>query len=120
MAVHCPKCQKIYNMTEFHGGRQVRCACGQMLDGSLYETVEDFLQYFEDEGEREAAREIQQDAQEICGMILDERCADVDIEIAKTSLKEKVEKLFPDKMQTYEMIYEARFKRLWEQFRAKD
>jgi hypothetical protein len=51
-------------------------------------------------------------------MILDENCPEVDIEIAKDTLKDKVQKLFPDKISTYEMIYEARFKRLWEQFRS--
>ena len=51
-------------------------------------------------------------------MILDESYQDVDIEIAKDRLKEKVKKLFPEKMETYRMIYEARFERLWEQFRT--
>ncbi len=107
-----------HDVTEFEAGRRVKCRCGLKLDLSLISTVEDFLRYFESEEERKKAREIQQDAQDICRMILDETIAEVDIEIAKDELKKKVEGYFPDKMETYSMIYEARFKRFWDQFRS--
>jgi hypothetical protein len=48
---------------------------------------------------------------------LDERNADVDVEIAQNRVREKCLELFPDKLELFEMIYESRFKRLWEQFR---
>lgn len=115
--VICPKCGKRHDVTEFEGGRRIKCRCGLKLDLSLISTVEDFVRYFESEDERVKAREIQQDAQDICRMILDETCADVDIEIAQEELRRKVEKYFPDKMETYRMIYEARFRRFREQFR---
>ena len=67
--------------------------------------------------EREKAQEIQEGASRICQMILDESCPAIDIEIAKSKLREHAAELFPDKMPLYEMIYEARFRRLWEQFR---
>ena len=118
MAIHCPKCGTPYDILQFEGGRDLTCGCGQKLHWALFETVEDFLRFFENEEEREAARVIQKDAELICRMILDETFPDVDIEIAKENLKEKVRKLFPDKMETYRMIYEARFKRLWDQFRS--
>ena len=89
-----------------------------MLDLSMMETVEDFLRFFENEEERKKAQEIQRDAQEVCRMILNEKCPEVDIEIAKNKLEKKVQKLFPAKMEAYRMIYEARFKRLWDQFRT--
>lgn len=107
-----------HDVVRFEGGRRVKCRCGLKLDLSLMETVEDFLRYFESEDERKKAREIQEDAQLICQMILNEECPDVDIEIAKDHLRQKVENFFPDKMEVYSMIYEARFKRLWEQFRS--
>lgn len=107
-----------HDVVEFEEGRRIKCRCGLKLDLSLMETVEDFLRYFESEEERKKAREIQQDAQAICQMILDELRSEVDVEIAKETLKEKVKRFFPDKMQVYEMIYEARFKRLWDQFRT--
>jgi hypothetical protein len=125
MAIHCPKCGTRHDVIEFssEGGGEagpfIFCKCGQRLDISLLETVEDFLRYFENEEEREKAKVIQSDAQIICQMILNDECPAVDIEIAKEKLREKVLMLFPDKMQTYQMIYESRFNRLWEQFREK-
>lgn len=106
-----------HDVVEFESGRRIKCRCGLKLDLSLMNTVEDFLRYFESEEERKKAREIQRDAEVICQMILDEGCPAVDIEIEKTKLREKAERLFPDKMELYRMIYEARFKRLWGQFR---
>ncbi len=107
-----------HDVVRFEGGRRVKCRCGLKLELSMMDTVEDFLRYFESEEERKKAREIQQDAEDICRLILDEGTPAVDIEIAKDNLREKVLRLFPDKIQTYEMIYEARFKRLWDQFRS--
>ena len=107
-----------HDVVEFEAGQRIKCRCGLKLDLSLMETVEDFLRYFESEEERKKAREIQQDAQAICQMILDEQCQAIDVEIAKENLKEKVRRYFPDKIQVYEMIYEARFRRLWDQFRT--
>jgi hypothetical protein len=120
MPIHCPHCGATHDVLEFEAGRKVKCRCGQDLDLSLYETFDDFLRYFENEEEREKAREIQQDAELICQLILNDNSAEVDIEIAKSKLREKVQSLFPNLMETYRMIYEARFKRLWEQFRNGD
>ncbi len=119
MAIHCPKCGTRHDVVEFEAEREViTCRCGQKLNLLLLETVEDFLRYFESEDERQKARAIQEEAQIICQMILNEDCSEADIEIAKEALSQKVSELFPDKMQTYRMIYEARFKRLWDQFRS--
>lgn len=118
MSIRCPRCGKQYDVVAFEGARPVRCTCGLMLDLSLMETVEDFLRYFESEEERKKAHQIQHEAGVICRMILDENCPEVDIEIAKARLREKVQQFFPDKLDVYSMIYEARFNRLWQQFRA--
>lgn len=119
MPVSCPQCGRKYDVTRFQSGQSVKCRCGFDLDISLLETFEDFLRFFESEEERKKAKEIQQDAAGICRMILDNSCPDVDIQIAQEKLKKKVVKLFPRKIDTYEMIYESRFKRLWEQFRHR-
>ena len=104
-------------MALFQSEQKIRCPCGQMLGLSLIETIQDFERYLESVEEKEKALEIQEEAMQICQMILDESCSEVDIEIAKSKLRERVAELFPDKLEVYEMIYEARFKRLWEQFR---
>ena len=118
MPIKCSQCGREYNATKLEEGK-LKCVCGFSLDLSLIETADDFLRYCEGVQEREKAKEIQRDAQRICQMILDENCSAIDIEIAKRTLEEKVEKLFPDKMETYRMIYEARFERLWNQFRRE-
>ena len=120
MPIHCPKCGLSYDATHFSRGETIRCRCGSSLHIAMLETINDFLQYFDGEDEKAKANLIQKDAQLICSMILNEDCPDVDIEIAMGDLKEKVRQLFPDKIATYEMIYEARFKRLRSQFRSEN
>lgn len=120
MPIRCPKCGVRHDAAKFEGNKPIRCPCGFMLDISFFETFDDFSRYFESEKERCDAEEIQEDAMAICRMILDEQCPRVDIEIAKSELERKVEKLFPDKMDLYRMIYEARFDRLWQQFRSDE
>ena len=120
MAIKCPKCGFLHDVAKLEEGRKLKCRCGFKINLSLIETADDFLRYCEGAEERKRAKEIQGDAQLICQMILDEMYPAVDIEIAKSKLEEKVKKFFPDKMETYRMIYEARFKRLWDQFRSLD
>jgi hypothetical protein len=117
MPIHCPKCGAEHDVVEFERGRSIKCRCGHPLDILQLETVQDFLRFFENEEEREKAKIIQEEAMLICRMILNETTEDVDIEITINNLKEKVKALFPHRLEAYEMIYEARFKRLWEQFR---
>jgi hypothetical protein len=117
MAIRCPHCGYETDVALFQFDRNIRCQCGRELDLSLIETIQDFERYLESVEERERAQEIQQAASRISQMILDDSYPDVDIEIAKAKLRERVAQLFPDKLSVYEMIYEARFRRLWEQFR---
>src|SRR5258707_1044708 len=119
MPLHCPKCGMNHDVKEFARAKSLRCRCGFVLNAAkLLDGVDDFLAYCESEEEREKSNQIQKDAQEICLMILNEEFSYVDIEIAKSHLRSKVEELFPDKVSTYEMIYESRFDRLWDQFRS--
>ncbi len=118
MPIHCPQCGKEYDVIEFEGEKPIQCRCGHRLDISLLETADDITRYCQNEEERKKAQEIQKDAAGICRMILFEKADAIDIEIAKSRLEEKVRELFPDKVDLYRMIYEARFIRLWEQFRV--
>ena len=118
MPIQCLKCGKKFDVIQFEKGQTVSCLCGALLDLSLLETVEDFERYFKNEEERERTKDIQRDALAICRRILDEARPAVDIEIAREELRQKVKRYFPDKIVTYEMIYEGRFRRLWQQFRT--
>jgi hypothetical protein len=53
-------------------------------------------------------------------MILDQKYPEADIKIHIKKLRGEFLKTFPSKIDLYNMIYESRFNRLWEQFRQND
>ncbi|MGR3310699.1 MAG: hypothetical protein ACUZ77_07975 [Candidatus Brocadiales bacterium] len=73
-----------------------------------------------EEMKRERMRELQRMADRACVLILCSDYPEIDIEIERLKVRERCEELFSDRMDLYEMIYESRFKRLWEQFREVD
>jgi hypothetical protein len=70
-----------------------------------------------DRDEEQAAEEIQRAAERICALILTEDYPAIDIEIEKANLMRRVRELLPEKVELYRMVYESRFRRLWEQWR---
>lgn len=66
---------------------------------------------------RERLRELQRMADRVCVLILSSDLPAIDIEIEKAKVRDHCLELYPDREQLYEMIYESRFQRLWEQFR---
>ena len=56
-------------------------------------------------------------ADRVCFLIVATDYPEVDIEIEKEKVRQTCEELYPDRGWLFEMIYEARFRRLWEQFR---
>ena len=66
---------------------------------------------------RDEMREIQRMANWVCVLILDTDLPAVDIEIEKNKVRDRCLELYPDREDLYDMIYESRFQRLWEQFR---
>ena len=69
---------------------------------------------------REKMREIQRMANRVCVLILNTDLPAIDIEIEKNKVRERCLELYPDKEDLYDMIYESRFQRLWEQFREAE
>ncbi len=67
---------------------------------------------------RERMDELRRMADRVCVLILREDYPAIDIALEKAKVRERCEELFPDRMDLYEMVYESRFRRLWEQFRA--
>ena len=70
--------------------------------------------------EDEAVRALQRQADRICEMIVSGEVAPIDIEIQQTTLREAVARVFPDKQALYQLLYESRFRRLWQQFRHEE
>ena len=68
---------------------------------------------------REAMQEFQRTADRVCVLILSSDLPAVDIEIEKNKVRERCVELYPDQEQLYEMVYESRFQRLWDQFRGE-
>jgi hypothetical protein len=64
----------------------------------------------------QAYRAFQRKVDGVCTLILFER-PEWEIERARSELRSEADRLFPDKAQLYEIIYESRFSRLWNQFR---
>ena len=65
-----------------------------------------------------AAEQIRRMAERIAVLIVSTDYPLVDIAIERSKLWDEAERLFPDRMDIYERIYESRFDRLTEQWRA--
>ena len=59
-------------------------------------------------------------ADRVCTLILSSDLPAIDTEIEKNKVREHCLELYPGREELYEMIYESRFERLWEQFRVKN
>jgi hypothetical protein len=68
---------------------------------------------------RERMRELQRLADRVCVLILSSDLPAIDIEIEKGKVRERCLDLYPDREDLYDMIYESRFQRLWDQFRGE-
>lgn len=68
---------------------------------------------------RQTMRDLQRLADRVCVMILSSDLPAIDIEIEKNKVRQRCLELYPDREELYEMIYESRFQRLWEQFRGE-
>jgi hypothetical protein len=109
MSIRCPQCGAEYDVALFQFGIAFRCACGTLVRGEHIEAAD---------REEAAYRELQRAADRISFLIVATDYPQIDIEIERRNLRELCRRLFPDKMDLFEMIYSARFRRLWEQFRG--
>ena len=111
MAIPCPQCGRDYDSTLFAFDRVIRCECGRLVsrEGA-----------FGTGGEGEAAaEELRRGADRIANLILHSDLPDVDIDIAIAALRRRCGELMPDRIHLFDWIYEARFRRLREQFPRK-
>ena len=122
MAIRCPHCKTEYQLTSFDKQTSITCSCGARLSlyqdevlGQLSGIVNTYQAYIEED---EKVVEIRHLADKISHLILNTDLPAVDIHIEKEKLRKMVATHFPDKAYLYELLYESRFKRLWEQFRS--
>lgn len=60
---------------------------------------------------------LQRHADRVASMIVTSSCSDLDCALAERDLRMECLSLLPDRMNLYDLIYTARFRRLREQFR---
>ena len=66
----------------------------------------------------ETYRTFQRRVDRLCFLIVASNCTEREIDIERLHLRVQAQRLFPGKMSLYDLIYESRFRRLREQFRA--
>jgi len=66
---------------------------------------------------RQRMEELQRMADRVCVLILSSDLPAIDIEIERSKVRRRCLELYPDREWPFDMIYESRFDRLWEQFR---
>jgi len=118
MAVKCPLCKNEYDVTLFEFGKTINCVCGNIVSLQHKETFRVPSNTLEDENNR--ITEIKGLADKITFLIVSTDYPKFDIKIEKEKLRGRIQELFPDRVHLYELIYEPRFRRLEEQFRAED
>ena len=65
----------------------------------------------------DAAGTLQRRAERVASMILTSTYTDLDCALAERELRMDCLRLLPDRMELYDLVYTARFRRLREQFR---
>jgi len=91
---------------------------GRIRDVSL-NILHDLCKEIDAREEDEKVQQLSREAERIVMLILHTDYAKIDIEIEKSKLRDMCKELFPGKDYLFEMIYEKRFDRLWEQFRKE-
>jgi len=116
MAVICPDCGRQYDVSLFAFGRIVRCVCGQGLRAE-HRMNAGGPRHARQAEARRGLHAFQRKADRVASLVLAGDIPDVDVEIAINELRQRCRELYPDTEYLFELIYESRFRRLWEQFR---
>ena len=61
---------------------------------------------------------LQRRADRVASMIVTSSYSDLDCALAERELRMECLSLLPDRMELFDLVYVARFRRLWEQFRS--
>jgi shikimate 5-dehydrogenase len=122
MPIKCPACQREYDASRFGSGPEIVCACGAKLGLGSEEVLSQLARIcrqYDLQIEEDKLAEIKNAQDRIVSLIINTDYSAVDIEIEKAKFRELIQSLFPDKTHLIDLIYEPRFKRLWEQFRGE-
>jgi predicted ArsR family transcriptional regulator len=114
MLVQCGRCGQSYARIFLE--RDATCRCGESLDlrgaGPRFVDREALVK------EENRLAELARGAERVSFLIVATDCPRIDVDIERAALRRRCKVLFPDKVELFDLIYESRFRRLWEQFRA--
>ena len=111
--VICRHCGRSYARSLLSGS-EAQCRCGERLlpadeplrvDGEALQREEAALQ------------ELRRLTDHISFLIVATDTPRVDVDIEKANVRRRCAELFPDKLHVFDLVYESRFQRLWDQFR---
>jgi len=123
MAIKCPRCKRVYELSLFDAQESVLCDCGQILrieQEDVFERLNEICKQYELKLEEEKVAQIRRMADGIVSLILNVNYSKDDVEIEKNKLRALIAEISPARIHLYELIYEPRFERLWKQFREND
>jgi hypothetical protein len=111
--VTCHQCGRSYARSLLSGS-EARCRCGaRLLDSRTPGSVDpEALQQ-----EEAALQELRRLTDHISFLIVATDTPRVDVDIEKANVRRRCAELFPDKLHVFDLVYESRFQRLWDQFR---
>ncbi len=121
MIIRCPKCSKSYSQQVFKPGVDFFCSCGEKLyfkPEQVFAQLDQICNDYQLKIEEENIAKIRKSADRIVSLILNNDCSRLNIDIEKNKFKQLIEQISPKKADLYKLIYEPRFDRLWNQFRA--
>ena len=116
LLVQCPRCGASYARVFLDADSRPRCRCGEPLRQLGVEPQ--FVDRESFVGEENRLGELQRAADRVSFLIVATDCPRVDIDIQRAELRRRCMRLFPDRMDLFDLVYESRFRRLWEQFRG--
>lgn len=99
-------CRTAFPKELFAGDRWILCDCGTPVAQPT------------EEEERERMRALARLADRVCQHILDENYSPGDIAVERSQLRDQALRWFPGCGNLFDMIYGARFDRLWSQWRC--
>jgi len=120
MIIRCPKCSKSYGQQLFNHGVDFYCSCGEKLNfkpKQVFAQLEQICKDHELKIKEENIIKIRKSADRIVSLIFNNDSSKIEIDIEKNKFKQLIKQISPEKADLYELIYEPRFDRLWNQFR---
>ncbi|RME70375.1 MAG: hypothetical protein D6776_11780 [Planctomycetota bacterium] len=112
--VFCPRCETAHERCHHAATEVIVCDCGHRFRLRPSRRARRLART---DRARAALRQLGRRADRLCRLILDSRASEIEIAMERHRLRAFAQRLFPERMELYDMVFESRFERLYEQFR---